>query len=198
MQYIIQILNKTLWQVNNRWQIIGAAVGTFIGLLLLLLSLQFYCDLKELMDGGNSDDRFVIINKKVNLFNTLGAKAAFSEEEVQTLLAEDFIDSVGTFQSNLFRVSASSQMLGFYTELFFESLPDRYLDVQDSRWNWRPGQKDVPLIMSRDYLALYNFGFAPSQGLTTIHPANDQAGDNGSDGTRQWVAAKVYWPHCRF
>lgn len=162
----MKILNKILSENNNKGQIIGAVIGSFLGLLLLLLSIQFYMDLKTMTEGGGSDaDQFVIINKKVTLFNTLGVSAAFSPEEIDSLKLQPFIKKVGNFTPNNFKVSASSSSLGFYTELFFESVPDEFIDVDDSRFSWSPGQQELPIILSKDYLALYNFGFAPSQGL---------------------------------
>ena len=173
----MEILNKLLRQNNNRWQIIGAVIGSFLGLLLLLLSIQFYKDLQMLTRGeGTSTDQYVIINKKVTLFNTLGVKASFTPEEIESIENQPFIKKVGAFTPNNFKVSASSNLLGFYTELFFESVDDEFVDGADERFAWQTGQRDLPIILSKDYLALYNFGFAPSQGLpqftaTTIQKA---------------------------
>jgi hypothetical protein len=75
----MKILNKLLWQNNNIWQIAGAVIGSFMGLLLLLLSIQFYLDLKEMTE---SEDQFVIINKEVSSF---GAKAKFTPGEIQKI-----------------------------------------------------------------------------------------------------------------
>ncbi len=162
----MNILNKLLWKRKTRWQIIGAAAGALVGLLLLLNAIQLYVDLKDLLEGNsNSNDHFVQINKKVNLFNTLGVKSTFSEAEIENIHSQKFVKSIGIFTPNQFKVSASSQLLGFYTELFFEALPDNFLDVKESRFRWKKGQNELPVILSRDYLALYNFGFAPSQGL---------------------------------
>jgi len=162
----MKILNKLLWENNSRWQMIGAVIGSFLGLLLLLLSIQFYMDLKNLTEGGGTEtDQFVIINKTVTLFNTLGKNASFSPEEIDSIKLQPFIKNVGQFTPNNYKVSASSSMLGFYTELFFESVPDEFLDVEESRFQWQSGQNVLPIILSKDYLALYNFGFAPSQGL---------------------------------
>ncbi len=166
----MKILDQILLSGKNKWQVIGAAVGAFIGLFLLLSALQLYFDLQRLVKGDSSTEQFVLINKKVNLFNTLGARSTFSEEEINTLENQDFVESVGIFISNQFKVNASSQMLGFYTELFFESIPDEFIDVSNSRWQWTKGNIDIPIILSRDYLALYNFGFAPSQGLPQFTP----------------------------
>ncbi len=167
----MNLIDKLLWKENNRWQIFGAAFGAFIGLLLLLIAIQFYQDLSFLTGkGGSKDDRYVIINKKVNFFNTLGANAAFNEEEIEKILQQPFVLDADVFSSNRYKVSASSKMLGFYTELFFEAVPGKFLDVSTRKFEWKEGQNDIPIIISRDYLALYNFGFAPSQGLPQFTP----------------------------
>jgi hypothetical protein len=170
----IQLLDELLWQSNNKWQIRGASLGVFIGLFLLLLSAQTFFDLQTLMGESSSRDRYVVINKEVNFFNTLGASAAFTEEEISELREQSFVRSVGIFTSNQFKVSATSKTLGFYTDLFFESVPDEYLDLNNSRFRWEEGDSRLPIILSRDYLALYNFGFAPSQGLPQFTPGTIQ------------------------
>lgn len=167
-----KILNKILWEGKSRWLLLGAALGTFIGLFLLLSTFQFYFDVQKLLKGdANPSDQYVQINKKVNLFNTLGVKAGFSEAEIEALRTKPFIESVGKFTANDFRVGASSDMLGFYTELFFESVPADFLDVKEPAFRWSEGQNTIPVLISKDYLALYNFGFAPSQGLPQLTPS---------------------------
>ncbi len=160
------MLNTLLWKENSKSQIIGAAIGAFLGLFMLLLSLQIYIDLKQMTNGSiTGGKQYVLVNKRVNLFNTLGASSSFTDEEIANLKGQSYIDDLAIFTPNNFRVSASSAILGFYTELFFESVPDNFVDVQSSKWHWSEGDKEIPIILSRDYLALYNFGFAPSQGL---------------------------------
>ncbi len=166
----MKLLHQILWEGKSKWQIYGAAIGAFLGLFLVLTAFQFYHDLQSLIRGENATDQYVIINKKVNFFNTLGAKSSFNPQELDTLLQQSFILEAGAFNSNQYKVGASSQMFGFYTELFFESVPDEFVDVNLGRFNWNEGQKEIPIIMSRDYLALYNFGFAPSQGLPQFTP----------------------------
>ena len=166
----MNILNKLLQENSNRYQIIGAVIGSFLGLLLLLLSIQFYMDLKKLTgSGGGDDDQFVILNKKVT-FEVRGEKANFTNEEIESIENQPFINKIGTFTPNNYKVGAANRQLGFYTELFFESIPDEFLDVDIPSFKWEMGQETLPIILSRDYLALYNFGFAPSQGLPQIAP----------------------------
>ncbi|MDE6836105.1 MAG: ABC transporter permease, partial [Muribaculaceae bacterium] len=54
------------------------------------------------------------------------------------------------------------------TAMFFEAIPDRYVDVPKSQWSWSEGSDVVPLIISKDYLTLYNFGFASAAGLPQL------------------------------
>jgi hypothetical protein len=161
----LPILKKLLSQNRNPAQIIGAAVGAFIGLTLLLFALQTWFDLRQILRGSSDGDNFVTINKPVSLANTIFGKSVFSPKEIKALENQPFVQSVGAFTANRFKVGASSQMLNFYTELFFESIPATYLDVSDDDFRWHEGQSELPIIMSKDYLALYNFGFAISQGL---------------------------------
>lgn len=163
---------KKLFQKNrNPLQIIGAAIGAFIGLFLLLFSLQIYFDFQQILRGSNDSDNFVTINKPVSLANTFLGKSVFTPQNVQDIESQPFTEGVAQFTANRFKASASNKMMGFYTELFFESIPETYLDVQDPAFRWHDGQQEVPIIMSKDYLALYNFGFALSQGLPQFTPA---------------------------
>ncbi len=160
------MLKKLLWKDKNKWQIGGAALGSFIGLFLLLLSLQFFIDFRMLISGkGSGGEQYLTVNKQV-----IAYKSHFTDEELEMVKNQAFVNSMGTFTSNEFKVSASSKNFGFYTELFFESVDDEFLDVHDERFKWEKGQPEIPIIISRDYVALYNFGFAPSQGLPQLNP----------------------------
>ena len=166
---------KKLFQKNrNPYQIVGAAIGAFLGLFLLLLALQIYFDFQKILRGSSDGDNYITINKPVSIANTFLGKSVFSEANIKELENESNAintEGVGIFTANRFKVGASSKMMGFYTELFFESIPEPFIDVQDSKFRWYEGQNEIPIIMSKDYLALYNFGFALSQGLPQFTPS---------------------------
>jgi hypothetical protein len=68
---------------------------------------------------------------------------------------------------------AASLFLGFGgyelgTELFFESVPDAFLGEVPYDWHWAEGERTLPILISRDFLALYNLGFASSRGLPPV------------------------------
>ena len=166
---IVSILNKLFWGNSFRKQLAGAIVGAYLGLLLLLSAIQFYCDVQSILHGGNtSKEHFIQLNKKVNIFNTLGGASSITKQETEEINILSTVEAIGVFQSNSFKAGAYSDLLGFYTELFFESVPDEFLDVDEPGFRWSEGGKEIPVIVARDYLALYNFGFAPSQGLPQI------------------------------
>jgi hypothetical protein len=112
-----------------------------------------------------------VINKKVNIGQTLGLESGFSQEEIEEIRAQPFADRVDPFLSNAFPVSGyteNERFPDFYTELFFEAIPDEYIDVKSEDWHWDPVKGTIPIIIPQDYLNLYNFGFAPSQGLPQV------------------------------
>ncbi len=165
------LLYKILFQHRRRWQVIGANVGVFVGLFLLLFALQFYLDMRLLMRGAK-DDNLLIINKDLSILNTLGAPADFSEAEQTELKNQPFVLSAAPFVSNQYRASIAIPDFNFYSLLFFQSIPREYLGIKNTTgFSWREGE-EVPIILSSDYLALYNFGFAPSQNLPQITPAS--------------------------
>lgn len=164
------MLQKLLFQRASRLNTIGASVGAFVGIALLLLSLQFYTDVQSIINRATN---YVTINKKVSVLNTLSSAigmdaSGFTTADLDELKAKPFIKMVAPFRSNQFRVTATSSQLGFITEMFFQSLPKEVVDYDGMDFRWREGQEAVPIIMSYDYLALYNFAFAPSQNLPPL------------------------------
>ena len=190
---------KKLFQKNRHpIQVIGAALGAFIGLFLLLFALQIYFDFQTILRGDTESDNYITINKPVSLVNTFLGKSVFSTDniqEIEKMSGEIGTEGVGIFTANRFKVSASSRMMGFYTELFFESISESFLDIQDPSFRWLEGQNEIPIIMSKDYLALYNFGFALSQSLpqftpSTIRQVSVEITINGQ-GRQQTFAGRI-------
>lgn len=157
-------LKKLFQQNKNRWQIFGATIGAILGLGLWLLAMQTYFDFKQLLRGGESAT-VISLNKPVSLLNTLGGKSIFRANEIEDIKNQSFTENVAAFTAARFKVSASSQMIQFYTEFFLEAVPDAWVDGGGSRFRWSEGQDEIPIVLPREYLTLYNFGFAASQGL---------------------------------
>ncbi len=141
-----------------------------IGVTLLFISLQLYIDTYSLMNSRQfKNDRFdyLVLNK--NITNEMMGKneaAFFSTNEIEQLGKQKAVKQLGLIESNQFPVEASNfGELAFSTQLFFESIPVDFLDVETEKFSWKPGEEHIPVILSQDFLNLYNFGFALSQGL---------------------------------
>lgn len=165
------LLPKILYKSNNRWLPWGAGIGAFVGLLMLLLSVQLMLDIRSL---ANTSLNFVTINKQITVLNTVFSAAgvdgtSISAAEVEDLRKQPFVKRLSPFVSNQFKASLASEPLNFSTYLFMQSLPNEYLDVDTFDFRWSEGQEEVPFVLNKNYLSLYNFAFAPSQpGLPTI------------------------------
>ena len=48
-------------------------------------------------------------------------------------------------------------------DLFFESIPDEFLDFIPEEWEWEENSSFVPIMVPKFYLDLWNFGLAPSR-----------------------------------
>jgi len=170
----MRLLYQILWKDHSRTHLLFAFLGTLAGFVLLLAGIQFYIDIKSVLSENRDllDPEYIVINKKVNIGQTLGlSKGGFTEEEIEEIALQPFADQVSPFLSNQFPVSGymeSERFPGFSTELFFEAIPDEFIDVKSEDWIWDPEVGKIPVIIPQDYLNLYNFGFAPSQGLPQI------------------------------
>ena len=165
---LIKLQSKTLIPV----QIIGYALGLFVGIAIILTAVRFYADVKSVLSSQTDvfKNNTAVISKNVSLFKTLGnTKVHFSLNDIEELKKQEFVANVSSFSNSTFEVTAftseGGRLPGFQSDLFFESIPDQYIDVVSDDWKWTEGQDFIPIIIPEDYLNLYNFGFAESQGL---------------------------------
>lgn len=166
---------KLLRQHISIGQLGGFFMANLFGMLIVLIGFQFYQDVIPLFtqnDGFIRQD-FIVISKKVNTTGLLGGGSArgFTPEEMDELRSQPFCKEVGAFTGSLYKVAAGmgiENVASFTTEMFFESVPDRYIDVETDKWRYTPGDRLIPIILPRSYLTLYNFGFAQSRSLPQL------------------------------
>ena len=143
-------------------------IGLGIGVLLLLLSIQLYININVLLKDKNprKDGFDYIAVTKLITNENMGGDHSFSAEEIDALKKAPTVEDATPLLANKFLVRASgSSMLPFTTDLFLESIDNRFLDTVPESFTWQPGQNSVPIIISSDYLELYNTVFAPSKDL---------------------------------
>lgn len=168
-----------VWKLMRRHISLGQLAGFFLanlcGMVIVLLSIQFYQDVAPVFTEGDSFMKkdYIIVSKKVSTLGSfVGKSSTFSASEIEEIEEQPFTKGVGEFTPSQFKVSAGVGMeqlgLNLSTAMFFESVPNRYVDVNLDEWHFEPGQTDVPIILPRNYLNLYNFGFAQSRNLPQI------------------------------
>ena len=168
-----RLLNRLLRRHLNAWQLAGFVLANLCGMAIVLAAVQLYGDVKPIFTSGDSFLRegHIVLTKHVSTVGSLtGASTAFSNKEIERLEEQPFVRSVGCYTPAQFAVFATigAGSMRFSTEMFFEAVPDEFLDVDLSQWTYDPDGTDVPIILPRTYLNLYNFGFASSQGLPVV------------------------------
>jgi hypothetical protein len=165
---------RTLLQTGtNPWSRWFSYIGLGIGVLLLLCSIQMYINLQQLMTQGNiRKDGFDFISITKNVTNeTMGNSEmnAFHQADIDELKKQPFIADVAPLLANQFRVQLSAgEMIPFKTDMFLETLDDKFIDTVPPSFNWMEGQAFVPIIISSDFFELYNVVFAPGQDLPQV------------------------------
>jgi hypothetical protein len=167
-----RLLLKVLWNNQSKWQFLFAMGGFIAGLLIMLSSLQLYIEIKNMLAKAEADRQkeYLIINKQVTLANTFSKGAsAFSPGELDTLKKQPFIKAVAPFETSTFYVQAKLQMqFGFSPDIFFEAVPDEYIDNKPEQFQWQEGSDFVPIIISNEFLNIYNFGVAMTSSLPQL------------------------------
>ena len=165
---------KLLRQHVSVAQFIGFFFANLCGMLIVLLGFQFYRDVLPVFTQSDSfmGAEYVILSKKITAGNTLsGHDNSFASSDVQDMEEQPFADKVGKFTSTEYKVAARMGINGtpvLSSELFFESVPDGFVDVSLDKWQWKEGDNTVPIILPRTYIAMYNFGFAHNHSLPKI------------------------------
>lgn len=178
---------KLLRKNISAGQIIGYSLASLVGLAIVISAVKFYDDVKSAFNDEDSfiSKDYIIISKKVSAINTLGAgaKTTFTAADIDEIKNQPWVREVGDFRAADFSVDASLDIegRGLSTHLFFEAIPDDFFDVSAREWAFdSPGDPnsvsaeqlktiEIPVIISRDYLTLYNFGYAASRGMPQLN-----------------------------
>ena len=168
------IIWKLLRQHISKGQLIGFAVANLIGLTIVLLAVQFYRDVRPVFNDEESfisKDYLIITRAVTGAGAMMGSNGEFSDADIQDLTDQPWCRQVGKFINSDYAIDAklgvgSGQAM--HTQFFFEAIPDEFIDIDPATWGFTTGKTEVPVIISRDYLSLYNFGFAATKGMPKI------------------------------
>lgn len=171
----MRLVWKLLRQHISLPQFAGFFFANLCGMVIVLLSVQFYKDILPIFTEGDSFIKkdYVIVSKKISTLGSfVGKSNTFSNKDIEDIKVQPFTKEVGVFTSSQFKVSAGMGMekagLQMSTDMFFESVPDVFVDVNLEKWIFNENEPVVPIIIPRNYLNLYNFGFAQSRNLPQL------------------------------
>jgi hypothetical protein len=165
----IRTLLQTGTNTSSRW---FSYIGLGIGVLLLLCSIQMYLNIQQLLGGENERKEgydFISISKTITN-ETMGQleKNLFNENDIKDISNKPFIQGVSPLTANRFRVQLSAgDIIPFSTDMFLESLDDKFIDTVPPNFTWKEGQNYIPIVFSSDFLEIYNV-FAPGYGLPQL------------------------------
>ena len=170
---------KLVWKLLRQhisWpQFVGFFFANLFGMTIVLLGYQLYCDILPIFTANDSFLKadYLVVSKKIGMANALGQQhSGFSKDEIADLQAQPFVKGVGQFTSTAYKAEATMGVSGMKilnSELFFESVPDPFVDISLDNWHYTPGDSLVPVILPRSYIAMYNFGFAQNHSLPKIN-----------------------------
>ena len=123
---LIKLQKKTLVKI----QLIGYVITLFIGVFIVLTTLQLYQDVKPLLSEQTDvfSDKSAVISKEVSVFKSVNKdRIYFSSEEIDELKSQPFIKDVSIFNNADFRIKAYSNrsenillgLVGFLNILYF-------------------------------------------------------------------------------
>lgn len=169
---------KLVWKLLRQHisipQFAGFFFANLVGMVIILLGIQFYNDTQAIYDGEDSFMKadYLIVNKKIGAMGAITGKTnGFTKNEIEDFEDQKFVERLGAFTPSSFDVSASFDMdasMSFATEMFFESVPDDFVDVDKDKWAWNNGDREIPIMLPKNYLDLYNFGYAQSRNMPKL------------------------------
>lgn len=177
-------------------QIVGYAAANLIGLAIVLGAIQLFRDVTSVSSDSDSfvSSDYLIIAKHVS---GLGGTKPFTKAEIEEISRQPWTADVGEFTAANFNVAASVALGAgnMSTSLFLESIPDRFFDITPEGWDSYTSGGTVPVVISKDYLTLYNFGYAGARGLPQLSeelisqvPLKLYLSGNGR---QEWVDARI-------
>jgi hypothetical protein len=159
-----KIINTSVGKTNF-WL---ATIGMGLSLLLILIAVQLKYNFEQLR-GNNT--QYLVISKDIttDMMKDIN-KSSFTKSEIEELRKTGFFDSIQGIKTSLFKVKLDIPMntIPLNTDMYFEAVPDAYLDMIPADWTWQKGKGSFKAVAPRFLLDMYNYGFAVGQNLPQL------------------------------
>jgi hypothetical protein len=183
----MKLLWKLLRQHISIGQFFGFVFANLFGMIIVLAGYQFYNDVLPIFTSGDSfmKPNYIMVTKQIGMGNSLSGNAStFSSEDLQNLRSQPFTEKIGSFTTTEYKVNVSLAINNvpiISTEAYFESVPDEFIDINLSDWQYSEGQETVHIILPRNYVNAYNFSVARQRSLPQI-----------SEGLMSMIDVRIY------
>jgi hypothetical protein len=193
------MLKKTLFQNQDKMQMIIAILGSLIGLVFLISSIHYLIRINEFGKGEEIlGSNTMIIQKKVSNSSSLKlTKNDFTREEIERFKNEPFVADAQVVICNNFNVLLLTDdplVPKFSSDVFLQTVNAKFLDVPSKKWTWKEGDTIVPIVMPRDFLVMLNT-FMSASGIPQV--SEDLAKDIkfklriSNDSKKDFISAKI-------
>ncbi|GEM_PF-796947 len=162
-----RLLRQIIWRGQSRRSFVFAGIGFLLGLSFLLLAVQLYdrvySGIRADLESGELS-RYLVLHKRIGNAQVMGkASPNFNEAEVEELRGQAFVQELAPFRGNSFAAAMTmEQFEDMQVLLPLESVEDAFLDTIPNGWSWSAEDARIPVILSSEFLNLYNAVLAPS------------------------------------
>jgi hypothetical protein len=167
-----RIISKILFAHQDKKQLFFAFFGVLIGFVFISISIH-YIDLISRKSASVEmlDPSAITIQKQITSSNTLTlANHTFTDDDVNFYKKLPFLEKVIKVENNNFSVELQSNdplVPYFRSDIFIQSIPSDFLDVESNSWIWKKGDNIVPIILPRDFIYMMN-NFLSSSNLPQL------------------------------
>ncbi|MFP4353263.1 MAG: hypothetical protein ACLFRP_09170 [Puniceicoccaceae bacterium] len=156
---------------------LGLPIASLIGWFLALGAFQGYLDFRGLLRADNEwfRDGLVFVNPTVRPSDSVGlTRVAIRPATLEAIRAAPGVSVAEPVLRNRYPLAirvGGGPVPSLTSEIFVEALGPGVLADQAPDWGWAPDDPAVPVLVPRQFLNLYNFGFAPGKGLPPVSEA---------------------------
>lgn len=162
-----RLLRRIVWRGQGGRPFISAALGFLLGFAFLLLAVQLY---DRVYSGLRADlksgelSRYLVLHKRIGSAQVMGkASPNLNTAELEDLRSQPFVEDLSPFRANSFSAALTLEQFPDMQVLVpLESVDENFLDTIPENFSWQQGYRQIPVVISSEFLNLYNAVLAPS------------------------------------
>ena len=161
---------KNVFNPGKKIPILFSSISLTLGIFLLVICYFSFSLIENSTFLNPTENNFYVVSKKNTLLNTFSKNISnISDKEINEIKNIKGVLDVGKVHTSSFRCRVMVfGNINFKSEIFLEGIDDKFLDIDTTKFIWDSDSNSIPLVISREFLKLYNFGFAKSTGLPML------------------------------